>query len=249
MRASRFLSILLATVAMAAVAPCAVAQVLPLVRCVQHLEAEERLVVRFGVMNFGATSATIPIGSDNSISPGPSEQGQPTVFPPGLVDDIFSLTVDLTRQSAVTWSLDGATATATNSPALACGYESCGCQGSVGPTGDPGPAGPAGAQGVTGPAGPQGPQGEPGAAGAAAVEGCGWIRSDAEAGEAIASCPAGERALAGGGRCRNVPPRHPTVWDTGVLQQSAASSDSAWSVRCRIGQATAWALCCGEATR
>lgn len=74
--------------------------------------------------------------------------------------------------------------------------------GSPGAQGERGPIGPAGPKGATGPAGPQGP---PGPAGPSGVSGWEYQVSPGrsipgnEGGSAQVDCPAGKRALGGGG--------------------------------------------------
>lgn len=82
-------------------------------------------------------------------------------------------------------------------------------RGDTGPVGPPGPAGAAGAAGPMGPAGPAGAVGTPGTNGTHGVSG--WqvvtgqlaVLGTASNGSATAYCPAGKRALGGGGGEQN----------------------------------------------
>lgn len=72
----------------------------------------------FGYDNENSEVVSVPIGSDNAVSPGPAGQGQPEDFHPGFVDRAFTVT-GVSNSHAVTWTVSFggavrvATATAT----------------------------------------------------------------------------------------------------------------------------------------
>src|SRR4051794_34039839 len=77
-------------------------------------------------------------------------------------------------------------------------------RGPAGPSGSPGPQGPTGVQGPTGPAGPAGAAGPQGPAGSAGISGYQIVRvagpvSIADHKAEVATCPAGKKAIGGGG--------------------------------------------------
>lgn len=93
----------------------------------------------------------------------------------------------------------------------------------------------------------QGPQGEPGPEGppgAAAFAACAKIEEAAAGTVAVAACPEGSVVVAGGGACDNTLPLHPVAWDVGQIQSSFPPDLTSWQVTCRIGHATAHAICC-----
>jgi hypothetical protein len=75
----------------------------------------------FGYTNAGPDSITIDIGDNNGISPGEVDAGQPVTFDVGAYPKVFAVN-DPATFSAVTWSLNGLEATATDtSPQCAPG--------------------------------------------------------------------------------------------------------------------------------
>ncbi len=90
-----------------------------------------------------------------------------------------------------------------------------GIQGETGPQGPQGDVGPQGPQGVPGPQGPVGPQGATGAqgpAGSSGITGYEIVRADGASSSAyiqtvVAYCPAGKKAVSGGGS---------VTFDTGI---------------------------------
>lgn len=227
--------------------PARAADLTPLLKCVRPFEEDDRnlLIAIFGYVNDGST-VDVPVGPDNFMDPGPEDRGQPTRFEPVTFEDAFEVSFDLDRRGELTWMLDGESATATDDPDLYCEGILCDCVGPEGPQGSPGPEGPEGPEGEVGPAGPPGPAGEPGPAGPSALGACRWVGSGPGEAEAVAACQGDERVVSGGGACRNEPALHPPVWQTGQVAASQAHGQSGWRVRCRIGRATAWAMCCGE---
>ena len=58
-----------------------------------------------------ANPITIPIGRGNRFAPGETDRGQPTVFEPGRVVDVFSTPFEAESANLV-WTLSGQRATA-----------------------------------------------------------------------------------------------------------------------------------------
>ncbi len=81
-------------------------QVTPILECVWH-DSGTAWTSLWGYSNSSSSTQTIPIGSSNSFSPGAQNQGQPTTFKPGTVDNLF--TVPFTASDPPAWSLDGTT--------------------------------------------------------------------------------------------------------------------------------------------
>ncbi|HET6871178.1 MAG TPA: DUF11 domain-containing protein [Solirubrobacteraceae bacterium] len=73
----------------------------------------------FGYVNENSEVVSVPIGSDNAVSPGPAGQGQPEDFHPGFVDRVFTVT-GVSNSHAVTWtvSFGGAVRVATATAAF-----------------------------------------------------------------------------------------------------------------------------------
>lgn len=227
--------------------PAAHAQsVFPFVDCVEHEEGSDTITAHFGYASLESSSRTINLGTNNLFIPNPPiNRGQPTFFSPGVFYGIFSATWDLNDHETLTWRIRGEDAVASvdsESCPIRC-PQLVGFAGPEGPQGDPGPEGPRGESGPEGPVGETGPQGP---TGKSAACGCSRIESASEESKATASCPDGERVVTGGGQC--------TADDdvrtgTGQLEASFPDGDHAWTARCRIGQATASAVCCPGGTQ
>jgi hypothetical protein len=83
----------------------------PILECVFQDTRTRQWVSLWGYNNSSGSVETIPIGSGNGFSPGAQNQGQPTAFKPGLNHNVF--TVIWNGSSALTWTLNGQTASAT----------------------------------------------------------------------------------------------------------------------------------------
>ncbi len=71
----------------------------------------------FGFSNPNNYDIEVPIGTDNQVSPGPDEQGQPIEFAPGLKESAFTLT-GLTATTK--WTLQGRTVKASLAQSPKC---------------------------------------------------------------------------------------------------------------------------------
>lgn len=63
----------------------------------------------FGFVNRNTEQVlALPVGANNSVSPGPADQGQPTHFTPGRQYGVFAVTVpaDFGPEDRVTWTLE-----------------------------------------------------------------------------------------------------------------------------------------------
>ena len=81
-------------------------------RCVTVGEPST-LTAYFGYQNLQAEPLVIPIGSDNSFTPGPSDRTQPTSFEVASPASVVAVT--FTPPLSITWHLPGGSATATAS--------------------------------------------------------------------------------------------------------------------------------------
>jgi hypothetical protein len=75
------------------------------------VQTDGSLLAHFGYQNDGAVSIAIPIGENNRLTPGVENMGQPTVFLPGRVTNVFTATFPST--STLTWILGNAIGDAT----------------------------------------------------------------------------------------------------------------------------------------
>lgn len=75
-----------------------------------YIDKNGDIVARFGYNNPNGSSKSIPVGTNNSFSPGASNQGQPTTFAAGINSNVFSITFP--ASSSRTWTLDGSSVTA-----------------------------------------------------------------------------------------------------------------------------------------
>jgi len=78
----------------------------PILECVWHVDSTNWLAL-WGYDNSASKTQTIPVGSNNSFSPGSANQGQPTSFGPGTNDNVF--TVPFVASDPPAWTLDGTT--------------------------------------------------------------------------------------------------------------------------------------------
>lgn len=197
-----------------------VSGVAPFLDCVAYFPGQNELTGLFGYTSSNDGDVSIPVGTQNVISPAPDDQGQPTTFSPGTNHSVFSVSVHLDAHSSISWTLLGQTATATNDPNEYCNPQpvppgpdgpqgpqgSTGATGPTGPTGSagPSPAGPTGATGPVGPTGMRGPTGAAGPAGPAGSSGFTRIAGDpvsigpSHQVTALVTCPVGDGAIGGG---------------------------------------------------
>lgn len=221
----------------------------PLVHCLDVIEEHDMVVAHLAYANRNPGSiAEIEPGEDNYFSPGPLDQGQKSRFFGGYHHKSSQAMAWIrSEQDSMTWHLLGSSVTATDNPSIYCRSTQCVCPPRpAGPQGDAGPQGPTGEPGEMGPEGPQGEQGPPGPRGADALSACEWIHESSGEAGAVASCGDHRRVLSGAGECDNEPPLQPEVWEDGVMQSSRPVDDHSWAVNCRIGRATARALCCED---
>jgi hypothetical protein len=88
----------------------------PMLECVS-VSGDGSYTAVFGSSNPSANDQVVPIGADNSFSPGASDRGQPTVFAGGRQAATFSIPFDGTD---LTWNLNGRSVTASSASA-SCG--------------------------------------------------------------------------------------------------------------------------------
>jgi hypothetical protein len=81
----------------------------PFVRCVD-LQTDGSMLVYFCCVNNAPDIVKVPVGTNNSFSPGKADVGQPTEFAKGTVNDCFMTTVP--GSSTVRWTLGGSYADA-----------------------------------------------------------------------------------------------------------------------------------------
>ena len=81
----------------------------PLFECILK-QGAKGFLARFGYVNDNSSAVTIPLGSENSLSPSWLNGVQPTTFSPGYQPSAVQVSVN---RGSVVWSLDGTTATAT----------------------------------------------------------------------------------------------------------------------------------------
>lgn len=229
-------------------APAQSDRITPLLKCVTVVEEYDMLFGRMGYGNRSPELQVVEPGPDNFISPGPADQGQDSEFRVGFQDETgMAIAFFLSEQDSATWTVRDESVLVSNNPSLHCQSNQCICPPRpLGPVGEPGATGPQGPTGPEGEAGPPGPSGEEGPRGPGALSACAWITESSGDSQAVAVCGNDRRVLSGGGGCDNDPPLQPEAWTGGVVQRSLAVSDNAWAVSCRIGRATARALCCGE---
>lgn len=83
--------------------------VLPIFECIIK-QGSKGFLARFGYMNDNPYAVTIPLSSQNFLSPSWLNGAQPTTFSPGYQPSVVQVSVN---RGSVAWSLDGTTATAT----------------------------------------------------------------------------------------------------------------------------------------
>ncbi len=74
----------------------------PVLACVRR-DGRGQYTAVFGYRNDNAVAVTVPVGLNNLFLPGDRNQGQPTVFQPGLV----TVAVEVPFRAAIGWLLDG----------------------------------------------------------------------------------------------------------------------------------------------
>jgi RHS repeat-associated protein len=79
------------------------ASVQPILNCVANY-GNGNYIARFGYQNNNSSSVTILVGTNNSFTPAPSNQGQPTTFKPGPQNYVFNVLFNGTNLS---WYLKG----------------------------------------------------------------------------------------------------------------------------------------------
>jgi len=92
-------------------------QLRPFVTCVT--DTISALTVTFGYENPGDSERALPIGSSNRFAPAPESRGQPVTFLPGRHPSAVTIRVAAKRDDparAISWSLNGMTATPKNDP-------------------------------------------------------------------------------------------------------------------------------------
>lgn len=242
--------LVLALFVLAALAQSAhAAPVRPILNCVEELPEDQgtwRAV--FGFSNPNEITVYIPFGPNNFFSPMPSFRGQITTFPSGLHERVFEVLFE--PDEPFTWNLEGSQVDV-SIDSQPCGplvgppgpEGPEGPQGPAGPAGPPGPEGAQGPPGPEGPAGPAGPPGPEGPPGSDAMASCQTVEVAATAQQALAVCPAGSQLISGGGSCDNTLLTHPVQWQVGQIQVSQPTG-TGWQLVCRIGHATAVAVCC-----
>ncbi len=72
--------------------------------CVLHLGNQRTYDAMFGYVNASEQTVTIPIGGRNLVTPAPIDQGQPSVFIPGIVSHAFTVT-NVPRGRDLTWAV------------------------------------------------------------------------------------------------------------------------------------------------
>jgi hypothetical protein len=185
----------------------------PFIKCVDYDEATNTVTAYFGYVSANSSPVIIQVGPRNFVSPGPENQGQPTVFYPGAQYLAWQTSFNASN-TEITWTLLGQGTTAFNDPTIYCAD-------SILPPGPPGP---------TGDAGPQGPQGPAGILQPIRV-----VTVASTTSSATASCGSNEMVLSGGGSC--------SLGNGTSPLQAASASGLNWNVSCAGGQATAVALC------
>lgn len=81
----------------------------PIFECIIK-QGSKGFLARFGSMNDNPYAVTIPLGSQNFLSPSWLNGAQPTTFSPGYQPSVVQVSVN---RGSIAWSLDGTTATAT----------------------------------------------------------------------------------------------------------------------------------------
>jgi hypothetical protein len=71
------------------------------------VQTDGSLLAHFGYQNNSSTTIVIPVGTNNRLTPGSDDQGQPTQFIPGRITDVFTAAFPST--STLRWILGDAT--------------------------------------------------------------------------------------------------------------------------------------------
>lgn len=73
------------------------------------------VTVSLGVVSTNASTVDVPVGTDNRVTMGNQDRGQPTSFLPGSRDNVWAATVTYAEISAgIDWSLTGNSTTITS---------------------------------------------------------------------------------------------------------------------------------------
>lgn len=98
-----------------ATAVSAATDVIPQLTCV-YINASGDIVARFGYNNTTGSTVTEAVGSNNEITPGAQNQGQPTSFSSGVQSNVFNVTFP--SSASRTWNLRGSSVTANSSSTM-----------------------------------------------------------------------------------------------------------------------------------
>jgi hypothetical protein len=234
----------------------------PAVDCVVQNQQTLELVAYFGYTGNAHPPVTIAPGGSNLLTGGFLVGSVPTTF--GSPAEHILFAVKFFSPATVSWTLNGATATADASMVSACqvpvgkkitnyvAQQRCwdllatnACDPSDDLDGDGyctilDCRGPQGLPGVAGPPGSTGNQGPAGPTGAVPI--LQTVTSSPGAARAMASCSPTQFLVTGGGACDV-----PNLAGMGRLASSAAADNgNGWSVSCNAGQATAVAVCAAK---
>jgi hypothetical protein len=223
-------------------------EIFPTVDCYTVDPATGMVTAWFGYVSAQAAVTRVPPGALNYFEPLPSYAFQPEYYQPGLQLGQVPVTMDPADFPYRTWFLLGRSVTIDlRDETQRCRPNVClDLPGGAGLAGPPGPLGPPGPPGSSGPAGIAGAGGAVGASAAAAGAGCRTVTGSGMAAAASATCAPGEVLLGGGGTCSDRLLAETATWSAGQLQASYPASLTAWTVVCRLGDASAHALCCPD---
>jgi hypothetical protein len=105
-------AVVLALAALTGLAPAAHAagpNVTPFVNCYWD-NGDNTYTVSLGADNAAKTTVTVPVGTDNRVSPGTQDRGQPTSFAPGTANNVWVVTITAPEVTAgINWYLTGHT--------------------------------------------------------------------------------------------------------------------------------------------
>src|SRR5262249_46896919 len=96
-------------------------QLVPLLKCVIYNQNVNTLLAFFGYASTFQQTQAIDVGPGNFFSPGVLFRNQPTTFLPGVHEDVFATSFQVSASlPQVSWSLNGSFVVAKNDPALYC---------------------------------------------------------------------------------------------------------------------------------
>jgi hypothetical protein len=96
-------------------------EVIPILRCVRYDRNDNRLTTYWGYSSTFQSPLHLDIGVNNFFSPGAIFRNQPTDFQPGVHENIFTTSFQVSSSlPQITWVLNGRTATAGLDTNLAC---------------------------------------------------------------------------------------------------------------------------------